>query len=427
MRTLLQDIQQCQEKHLVLPAFVIKVGALRYNNAKQPYFNVYVTDGTQTASFILKDARVEMARQKFERRVVYLTLSLASDTPYIAKIEQCTDVPIDAFGDLIYQECKEDESQARPELSQAKDFMDRNYTLPVLVTGVNEKQTKNGDPYVALTVTDGETTATYNWWTISASEAKEKYQGQVVYLTIRMEQYPKIIGAVLSSDYAVSDFVITAPVSSEVMYNEIVHTLQMMDYVSTMAPVAIKIYEDNKEELLRWAGALKLHHSIYGGLLFHTYRMMLAAESICQVYPTLNRELLIIGTALHDIGKLRELNTDGLGVPEFTSSGNLEGHVFLGIEMLIETVAGMEEKPDDEEYRLVKHLIASHHGRKEWGAIVVPATPEAMVLHYLDMIDSRMYVYEDTLKKLDAGEVSTPVFALEGAHVYKPVMGSEME
>ena len=119
------------------------------------------------------------------------------------------------------------------------------------------------------------------------------------------------------------------------------------------------------------------------------------ANIICGIYPSLNRELLLIGTALHDIGKLKELETNELGVSEFTPEGNLSGHTLCGIEMLNKAVTEMEEATDPEEYKQVKHMIASHHGLLEHGAIVVPATAEAMVLNNLDLIQ-----YKRSMQKL---------------------------
>ena len=97
--------------------------------------------------------------------------------------------------------------------------------------------------------------------------------------------------------------------------------------------------------------------------MYHIYRMLKAAEKACEVYPDLDKELLLIGVALHDIGKLKELNTNEMGVSEFTPDGNLSGHILCGIELLDHAVWEMEEKPSEEEYKLVKHMIASHHGR----------------------------------------------------------------
>ena len=148
--------------------------------------------------------------------------------------------------------------------------------------------------------------------------------------------------------------------------------------------------------------------------------MIKAAEQICGIYPSLNRELLLIGTALHDIGKLKELETNEFGISEFTPEGNLSGHTLCGIEMLNNAVTEMEEAPDPEEYKQVKHMIASHHGLLEHGAIVVPATAEAMVLNNLDLIDSRMYMFEEALTGIEPGTVSGSIWALDGAHIYKP-------
>ena len=99
--------------------------------------------------------------------------------------------------------------------------------------------------------------------------------------------------------------------------------------------------------------------------------------------------------------------------------GTLGGHILLGIEIIDETVWEMDEKPDKEELRLLKHMVASHHGVLEHGSPVVPATPEAMALHCLDLLDSRMDMYENTMSGMDPGSISGSVYALGGAHVYK--------
>ena len=156
--------------------------------------------------------------------------------------------------------------------------------------------------------------------------------------------------------------------------------------------------------------------------IVHTKGVVRCAAKICDGMG-LSREdcdLAQLIALLHDIGKLKELETNELGVSEFTPEGNLSGHTLCGIEMLNKAVAEMEVASDAEEYKQVKHMIASHHGLLEHGAIVVPATPEAMVLNNLDLIDSRMYMFEEALTGIEPGTVSGAIWALGGAHVYKP-------
>lgn len=415
-RFMLKNISETEEKYVKIPVFVTGMGDLVTPADDKPYFDVHVTDGEESAVFPLRDKRVDAAKQRFLKQAVYITLSI-SEKPYIARIEACTDVPASEFGDVANVE-PEVKKPERVMLRDISKFMNKSCRLPVLVTGMGPlKKSANGKPYYPVTITDGEETATYNMWDDQFETNKDHFLNKPVYMTLNVEEYTKVTRLEECSDIPVKEFVRKAPVESEAMYNEILTVLGGMK--STMAPVAIKMYEENKEELLRWAGALKMHHSVYGGLLYHKYRMMKSAMSICEIYPSLNRELLIIGTLLHDIGKLRELNTNELGVSEFTVFGNLSGHVLIGVELLTAAVYGMEDKPDAEEFRLVKHMIASHHGALEYGAIVVPATPEAMVLNYLDLIDSRMYMFEETLSGMEKGAVSDRVYALGNAHIYK--------
>lgn len=419
-RNMLKEIKKPVEEPVRLAVYVTGINSLRCTKNGKHYYFVHVTDGEDTASFRLFDSRMEYAKDRFEKRVVYVTLK-GKDNLYISKIEECNDIPETEVGDAVNTEPG---MEKRILLSDLESFKDSFCCLPVLVTEVGTvKTSKNNKPYYMITVTDGTASASFYIWDDKADEIREKYLNHVVYITVKADEYPKVAQITLCEDYPKTDFIKSAPLPSETMYVEITETLKSMD--STMAPVALKIYEDHKEELLRWAGALKLHHSVYGGLLYHIYRMMKAAESICAVYPDLNKELLLIGVMLHDIGKLKELNTNELGISEFTPEGNLSGHILSGIEMLDRAIWEMDEKPAEEEYRQVKHMIASHHGTLEHGAIVVPATPEAMVLNYLDLIDSRMYMYEETLSGMEPGTVSPSVWALGGIHVYKPYPSPE--
>ncbi len=136
------------------------------------------------------------------------------------------------------------------------------------------------------------------------------------------------------------------------------------------------------------------------------YRMGNAADAVCNTYVNLDRDLLVAGAYLHDIGKLRELNTDRLGTAEYTIPGTLLGHMVLGIKMLDEV------KGDQNIIFQLEHMIASHHGEPEYGAIVRPATAEAMMLHELDMMDSKIYQFEEVYEKMESGTLSEKIFGL---------------
>ena len=151
----------------------------------------------------------------------------------------------------------------------------------------------------------------------------------------------------------------------------------------------------------RAAAARGNHHARRGGLLEHTSRMMESALALCGVYPELNRDLVVSGVLFHDTGKLWETCPPERGfgiVPELR--GELLGHLSIGIE-LVNTIwrdlpkEGWEAlSPATEDVRLhLLHLIASHHGQLEFGSPVLPKTPEAALLHFVDNIDARMEMF----------------------------------
>ena len=151
----------------------------------------------------------------------------------------------------------------------------------------------------------------------------------------------------------------------------------------------------------RAAAARGNHHARRGGLLEHTSRMMESSLALCGVYPELNRDLVIAGVLFHDTGKLWETCPPERGfgiVPELR--GELLGHLSIGIE-LVNTIwrdlpkEGWEQlSPASEEVRLhLLHLVASHHGQLEFGSPILPKTPEAALLHFIDNIDARMEMF----------------------------------
>ncbi len=160
------------------------------------------------------------------------------------------------------------------------------------------------------------------------------------------------------------------------------------------------------KRLRRTAGARDYHHARRGGLVEHVAQMTRSAVQICAAYPMLNRDLLVTGVLFHDIGKLWEnaYVENGFGMP-YTEVSELLGHISLGMEVvnrlwreLAENEANAswsELEPDSDRVRLhLLHLIVSHHGELAFGSPVVPKTPEAQALHYIDNLDAKMEMFE---------------------------------
>ena len=133
--------------------------------------------------------------------------------------------------------------------------------------------------------------------------------------------------------------------------------------------------------------AKTLHHAYIGGLLDHVVSLFRSCELVCRNYPVINRDLLLAGAFLHDIGKIHELTYNRSFT--YTSRGQLLGHMVIELEMLQAKIASIPEFPDPLK-TVLEHLVISHHGEYEFGSPKLPMFPEALMLHYLDDLDSKM-------------------------------------
>ena len=144
--------------------------------------------------------------------------------------------------------------------------------------------------------------------------------------------------------------------------------------------------------------------------------MLDLAEMLAAQYPILNRDLLVSGVFLHDLGKLQELS--GAIVPSYTMEGRLLGHISL-FQAEVAKIAASLGIADCEEVTLVRHMILSHHGVYEYGSPVLPMIPEAEVLHLIDNLDARMNTIEKALNATEEGAFTPRIFALENRSLYK--------
>src|SRR5438477_310754 len=156
---------------------------------------------------------------------------------------------------------------------------------------------------------------------------------------------------------------------------------------------------------------IRNHHAYLGGLLEHVVTLLDGADRLLPLYPELDRDLLLMGVFLHDIGKVRELSYDRAFA--YTDEGQLIGHLIIGVEMLNEKAAKVPDltgEPFPPELLLrLKHMILSHHGAYEFGAPRLPMTPEAIALHYLDNLDAKIHSYtRDIREDRNGGSAWTP-------------------
>ena len=161
--------------------------------------------------------------------------------------------------------------------------------------------------------------------------------------------------------------------------------------------------------------AKRMHHAYLGGLMVHCLSMAVLADKIASHYNGLDRDMLIAGAILHDIGKLREF--DYTSAIDYSDEGRLLSHIVIGLEMLDEKLREIPDVPR-EQANLLKHMIVSHHGEPAFGAPEPPKTIEAVVLHYIDDLDSKINAVREFMAKEDSSQTWTSYHRLLGRHFY---------
>lgn len=178
-----------------------------------------------------------------------------------------------------------------------------------------------------------------------------------------------------------------------------------------------KLIDKYHEKYFIYPAAAKLHHAYVGGLAYHSIGMVKFADGFIENYPYLNKDYIYAGILLHDIGKVTELT--GVMDTAYSLKGQLLGHLVLGA-MEIDEMAKKLGYENKEEVMLLEHMLISHHGLPQFGACKKPATPEALVLWYIDTIDSKFRVLGEMLENTEAGSYTEPVGVLDKIKVYKP-------
>jgi 3'-5' exoribonuclease len=219
-----------------------------------------------------------------------------------------------------------------------------------------------------------------------------------------------------SDDIKMEDLVRTAAYSSEQMFDELLGIASAFKD-SDLKLIVTTILNDNRNALLYWPAAFKLHHAMRGGLLMHTLSIVKLCEGVCKIYPFVDRELLISGAMLHDIAKLQEFDVNDAGIADgYTIEGNLLGHLAMGATVIDRYAQklGIDRKIS----MLLQHMILSHHGEPEFGAAVRPMFIEAEILSELDLMDSRIYEMREAVSNAQPNDFSSRVWALDNRKLF---------
>lgn len=214
-----------------------------------------------------------------------------------------------------------------------------------------------------------------------------------------------------------SDFLPQTSRDIEGMFERLVKRMDSIttDYLKALIDAFFKDKEFVNKFKTAPAGK-KMHHAYIGGLLEHTLSMVSLADKIAGHYSGIDRDLLLSGAILHDIGKIDEFEYQFK--IDYSDKGRLLNHIVIGIKMVDDKLSEIEHFPKDQ-VLLLKHLIVSHHGTREFGSPEPPKTIEAVLLNYIDEIDSKVNAIRDFIASEDPDETWTSYHRLLERHFYK--------
>lgn len=264
-----------------------------------------------------------------------------------------------------------------------------------------ELKNRNGKPYYSLKLQDKTGTIEAKVWDINNHVEDFEVFDYIeidASVIVYQEEYQLNVQKIRKSsveELNPSDYIPSTPKDIHVLLED------LNQLVSSVKNVYIRRLLESffsKEEFIKefkyHSAAKSVHHAYLGGLLEHTVTVAKIGASLCEHYPIANKELVVAGCLLHDIGKLKELSQ----FPEndYTDIGNMMGHISIGVEMIHDHMKEIEDFPAELEM-LIKHIILSHHGEYEFGSPKRPKTIEAMIVHSADNTDSRIKIVEEVL------------------------------
>lgn len=294
-----------------------------------------------------------------------------------------------------------------------------------LVVEKNMASSQKGNPYLAIKLCDTTGEIEGRVWD-NAVELNGRFKkGDIIRIQSRAISYRNVIQLSISDIQNVDQTLINPSdyfPSSKMDSGEMFKTL--MNFVETVKTQPLKtlleqVFSDEDIAVaFKTAPAAKgFHHSYIGGLLEHTLSVIQLLEKTSAHYSEVNRDLIIAGGMLHDIGKIRELSFSKM--IDYTDEGRLIGHITLGLEIVNEKMALIEDFPEQLAMEL-RHIIISHHGVLEYGSPKRPKTLEALIVNFIDDLDAKVNAFQIFIENSTDNESDwTPFHRLLERFIYK--------
>ncbi len=295
-----------------------------------------------------------------------------------------------------------------------------------MIKELAEKKDKNGNGYLDMTVI-GSDKKEYpaKIWRFENNGQFEA--GEVVEIEYSVDSYKgktqlTITMIKKAPDEMIKDFVPSSEYNGKTVFTMLLNKVNSFadnDLKEIVSSIMLK----NREKLEEYPAAYRLHHAIVGGLMLHTASIVEMAEKTCQVYPNINRELLLSGAILHDVAKTFEMETGKTGLCSgYSVGGELIGHLVKGAMYIEETAK--ELGIESEKVTLLEHMVLSHHGVPEYGSPVRPMFLEAEILSTLDSLDATIFEINNATNKIEAGKFTDRQWALDNRKLFNHGLSS---
>lgn len=292
-----------------------------------------------------------------------------------------------------------------------------------LIGNVTKGTNNFGSNYMSIELRDASGSIPAKKWDSKDEDETLFVTGNVVYIEGDTLKYKdalqiKILTnkAVSLDDVDVTKFIKAPPIPLDELWK------RFNSYVSSIKnPDCQKILtyfiDKYQKKLQVYPAGVSVHHEYASGLLVHLTSMAKIADFLAPLYDDVNRDILMTGVLLHDLGKLQEL--EGPVVYHYTLEGKLLGHISLMVSEIRKVAE--QEKMTSEVPLLLEHMVLSHHAEPEFGSPVPPLTKEAILLSLIDNLDSKMVITCKALETVQPGDFSPRIFPLDGRMLYQPL------
>ena len=291
-----------------------------------------------------------------------------------------------------------------------------------LVASCTKGVTTGSKNYLTIMFQDASGTMEAKRWDFLPEDPETFAPGNVVFVEAEVISYKdhlqmKVFNGskVPFEEIDVTQFVPAAPIPREELEKKLDEYLDSLKN-EEVAALTKYLVEKFRKDFVVWPAAVRNHHNFASGLLYHSLTMAAHAEAVCAIYPSLNRDVLIAGCLIHDLGKTIELS--GPVAPAYTLEGKLLGHISIMQAEIREAAHALNIQ--GEIPVILEHMILSHHGQPDFGSAVMPLTREALVLAMIDDMDAKMNILDKALAEVNPGEFTQRIYPMDDRFFYCP-------